>query len=135
MAAVTFFSRTPSLALKGLIARISGYSSKMEPSGSLETAELVFPMVFNLGQPWDIRLGRDGDIRRNRSFTAGLFAGPVAVACDAGAELLQVDLTPLGAVRLFGGATAELAAQVVDLRAVDRFGGEYEAIHDQLHRC
>jgi AraC-like DNA-binding protein len=67
------------------------------------------------------------------SFTAGLFAGPVVVSCDAGAELLQVDLTPLGAVRLFGGAAADLAAQVVDLRAVDQFDGEFEAIHDRLH--
>lgn len=133
MADVTYSSRTPSRDSNGLIARISGYSSKTEPSWSLETAELVFPIVFNLGQPWDIRLGLEGDSRRNMSFTAGLFAGPVAVSCDAGAALLQVDLTPLGAARLFGGAAADLAAQVVDLRAVDRFRGEYDAIHDQLH--
>lgn len=133
MAGPVFLSRPPSRALGGLIARISGYASKTKPSWFLETAELVFPIVFNLGPPWDIRLGREGDVNRNSSFTAGLFAGPVAVSCDAGAELLQVDLTPLGASRLFGGAAAELAAQVVDLRAVDRFEGEYDAIHDQLH--
>lgn len=133
MGDVTFISRMPSWALKGLVARISGYSSKLEPSFSLETAELVFPLVFNLGQPWAIRLGREGDVHRKLSFTAGLFDGPVAVAADAGAELLQVDLTPLGAARLFGGAAADLAAQVVDLSALDRFSGEYDAIHDQLY--
>lgn len=90
-------------------------------------------MVFNLGQPWDIRLGHEGDVNRNLSFTAGLFPGPVAVSSDAGAELLQVDLTPLGAARLFGGAASDLAARVVDLGAVDRFAGEYDAIHDRLY--
>ncbi|MCR9195783.1 MAG: AraC family transcriptional regulator [Hyphomonas sp.] len=133
MADVTFISRTPSRALTGLVARISGYCSKTEPSRFLETAELVFPIVFNLGEPWDIRLGRKGDGTRAFSFTAGLFPGPVSVSCDGRAELIQVDLTPLGAVRLFGGAAAELASQVVDLSAVDQFGGAYDAIHDQLH--
>lgn len=133
MADVTISSRTPSTALTGLIARISGYASKAEPSRSLETAELVFPLVFNLGEPWNIRLGQEGDAYRSSSFTAGLFPGPVAVSCDAGAELIQVDLTPLGAVRLFGGAAAEMAAQVVELSAFDQLGGEYEAIHDRLY--
>lgn len=57
----------------------------------------------------------------------------MAVSCDAGAELIQIDLTPLGAVRLFGGAAAELAAKVVELRAIDQLGGEYETIHERLH--
>ena len=133
MTTVTFCSREPCRALQGLVARISGYVSKREPSRFLETAELVFPMVFNLCQPWDIRLGQDGDAERNMSFTAGLFPGPVSVSAAAGAELLQVDLTPLGAARLFGGASSDLAAQVIDLGAVDRFAGEYDAIHDRLY--
>ncbi|MGP1395292.1 MAG: helix-turn-helix domain-containing protein [Inquilinaceae bacterium] len=133
MAEVTFISRMPSQALTGLIARISGYASKTEESRFLETAELVFPIVFNLGQPWDIQLGRQGDIARTSSFTAGLYPGPVTVSCEPGAHLLQVDLTPLGAARLFGGAAAELASQVVELSAVDQFGGEYETIHDRLY--
>ena len=134
MADLTFVSRAPSWTHTGVIGRISGYASLTEPSRFLETAELVFPLVFNLGQPWDIRLGREGVSSRNLSFTAGLYPGPVAVSCAAGAELLQVDLTPLGALRLFGGAAADLAGQVVDLSAVERFGGEYDAIHDRL-RC
>lgn len=132
MATVTFVSRKPCQALHGLISRISGYVSKSAPSCFLETAELVFPMVFNLGQPWDIRLGHEGETKRTASFTAGLFPGPVAVSCDGEAELVQVDLTPVGAARLFGGASSDLAAKVVDLDAVDRFDGAFEAIHDQL---
>lgn len=126
-------SRAPSRALNGLIARISGYSSRTEPSWSLETAELVFPLVLNLDQPWDIGLGLEGGTNRNMSFTAGLFVGPVVVSCDAGAKRLQVDLTPLGAARLIGGAAANLAAQVVDLSAVDRFDGELAAIYERPH--
>ncbi len=133
MADTMFVSRPPSLPFNGLIARISGYSSRTKPSWFRETAELVFPLVFNLGQPWDIQLGSEGDAIRSLSFTAGLCPGPVVVSCAAGAELLQVDLTPLGAARLFGGAAAELAGQVVDLRSVERFGGEYNAIHERLH--
>lgn len=133
MADVTFLSRPPSRALAGLVARISGYASPTEASAFLETAELVYPIVFNLGQPWEIRLGRDGETHRTSSFTAGLFPGPVAVSCAAGAELLQVDLTPFGAFRLFGGAAADLASRVVELSAVDRFGEECDAVHHQLH--
>ncbi|MEQ8402002.1 MAG: AraC family transcriptional regulator, partial [Roseitalea porphyridii] len=121
MADTMSLSRRPSLLFSGLIARISGYRSSTEPSWFIETAEMVFPLVFNLGQPWDIRLGSEGDANRSMSFTAGLYPGPVSVSCAAGAELLQVDLTPLGAARLFGGAAAELAGRVVDLRSVDRF--------------
>jgi hypothetical protein len=51
MTEVTVSSRTPSQALNGLVARISGYSSRTEPSWSVETAELVLPLIFNLGQP------------------------------------------------------------------------------------
>jgi AraC-like DNA-binding protein len=135
MADTMSLSRRPSLLFSGLIARISGYRSSTEPSWFIETAEMVFPLVFNLGQPWDIRLGSEGDANRSMSFTAGLYPGPVSVSCAAGAELLQVDLTPLGAARLFGGAAAELAGRVVDLRSVDRFAGEHDAIHDLLHRA
>ncbi len=133
MADTMFLSRQPSLPISGLIARITGYSSRTKPSWFRETAELVFPLVFNLGQPWAIQLGSEGDAKHRRSFTAGLYPGPVSVSCAAGAELLQVDLTPLGAARLLGGAAAELAGQVVDMRSVERFGGEYDAIHDRLY--
>lgn len=132
MVARLFISCPPSLSLSGLIARISGYSSKSEPSWFRETAELVFPLVFNLGQPWDIKLGSNGCPDRSLSFTAGLYPGPVTVSCATGAELLQVDLTPLGAARLFGGAAADLAGHVVDLRSVEPFRDEYDKIHDRL---
>ncbi|MEL6208017.1 MAG: helix-turn-helix domain-containing protein [Pseudomonadota bacterium] len=133
MADPTFVSRSPSRALNGLVSRISGYVSKTEPSVFLETAELVFPLVFNLGKPWDIQLGMKEGFDRNQSFVAGLFPGPVRVSCDAGAELLQVDVTPLGAARLFGGAAADLAGHVVDLKSIAQFSGDYDAIHDQLY--
>ena len=127
-----FLSRQTLGPLSRLIARVSGYFCPGEPSFFVETAELVFPIVFNLGRPWFIRLGPGGPFDRRQSFIAGLHPGPVAVSCGAGAELLQVDLTPIGAFRLFGGATAELASQTLDLRTVTRFDGEYDAIHDQL---
>ncbi len=88
--------------------------------------------MFNLGRPWDIRLGRGGPVTRTSSVTAGLFPGAVDVSCNAGAELVQVDLTPLGAVRLLGEAAADLASQIVDLDSIDGRMGDCRPIPDQL---
>lgn len=132
MADIAFATRTPPPDLQGLVARICGFASHAKPCAFVETAELVFPVVFNLGQPWEIGLG-GGARERRTSFTAGLFPGPVFVTSDAGAELLQIDLTPTGAARLFGGAAAELESLVVDLESVDPFARQLDSFLDQLH--
>lgn len=107
---------------------MAGYSSDTAPSAFVEVAELVFPLVFSFGSAWRIGLNGARFVPLG-AFTAGLFAGPVHVACDPGAELVQVDLTPCGAAQIFGGAAAELSGQVMPLEDIPPFAGR---IHDLL---
>lgn len=112
--------RRPPAHLAGVITDLCAYRETMP--GRLvqrETASLVVPLVISLGSPFSIALGRNpGPSDRQPSFAAGLYPGPVHIASDGAAECVQVNLTPLGAYRLFGGAVAELAARMVDIEAV-----------------
>ena len=133
MSDIAFVSRQPCAALRGLVTRISGYSARSAPSAFLETAELVVPLIFNLGAPWHVGLGGREAERQVTGFTAGLVPGPVRVSCPGDAELVQVDLTPFGAVRLLGGEVMELVERVVEMDAIDPFAGKAEALHDELY--
>lgn len=78
-------------------------------------------MMIALGEPFS-------DFRRLESSTpgsgpigslvAGLTDGPRAVEHPGGKEVIRLDLTPLGASRLFALPMAEVANQVVELRDV-----------------
>ncbi len=131
MSNIVFVSRPPAPALRGLVARVSGYATGPAPSHFVETAELVFPLIFNLGRSWRIGIGGWED-ERPRGFTAGLVAGPVRTSCPGDAELVQVDLTPLGAARLFGGAAAEMAGRAIELDAVAPFSTASPLLDEQL---
>lgn len=66
--------------------------------------------------------GRD---RRFESFVAGLYPGPAHTWYRGGQLGVQIDLTPLGAYRLFGVPGNLLAGQVLDLDDVaPALGGE-----------
>ena len=66
---------------------------------------LIVPLIISFGSPYLIALARQpGPSDRQLSFTAGLHAGPVNIESDGRAESVQVDFTPLGAYRFFGGA-------------------------------
>ena len=91
-----------------------------------EAASLVVPLIISFGTPFLIALGREPDAAdRQPSFAAGLYAGPVLIESDGGAECVQVDFTPLGAYRFFGGAVVDLAARMVDM--VRRAGPRWPA--------
>lgn len=79
-------------------------------------APLAFPLLINLGSPFRIALGRDpGRADRQPSFAAGLFPGPVQIESDGRAVCIQIDLTPLGAYRFYGGAVPHLSGRMVDI--------------------
>lgn len=107
--------RAPSQRTAGLISGMSGYREMARGRFSLrETASLVVPFIISFGTPFLIALGREPDAAdRQPSFAAGLYAGPVLIESDGGAECVQVDFTPLGAYRFFGGAVVDLAARMV----------------------
>ena len=76
----------------------------------------MVPLIISFGTPFLIALGREPDAAdRQPSFAAGLHAGPVFIESDGGAECVQVDFTPLGAYRFFGGTVVDLAARMVDI--------------------
>lgn len=79
-------------------------------------APLSLPLLINLGNPFRIALGREPGLSDARpSFAAGLFPGPVQIESDGRAMCIQIDFTPLGAYRFFGGAMPDLTARMVDI--------------------
>jgi AraC-like DNA-binding protein len=91
----------------------------------------VVPLIINFGTPFLIALGREpAAADRQPSFAAGLHAGPVFIESDGGAECMQVDFTPLGAYRFFGGTVVDLAARMVDIG--DVLGREGRQLRERL---
>lgn len=109
--------RMPSPRAAGLICGMTAY--RETATGRFyqrEAAPLRLPLIISLGSPFLIALGREPTAAdRQPSFAAGLYAGPVHIESDGRAECIQVDFTPLGAYRFFGGAVGELAAHMIDI--------------------
>lgn len=115
-----FVHRAPSPALRGVVARMTGYRERQAGDWrQREAASLTVPLIVSFGSPFRIALDREaGPDDRQPSFAAGLHAGPVDIRSDGGAACVQVDFTPLGAIGVFGGALPHLASRMVDLADV-----------------
>ena len=109
--------RPASPRLAGLISSISFYRERgLGLAAFRHAAPLALPLLVNLGTPFRIALGHQPDSTDARpSFAAGLFPGPVVIESDGRAECVQVDFTPLGAYRFFGGAVPDLTARMIGL--------------------
>lgn len=131
-APVELMHRAPSPRLAGVVTRIIGY--RESAGGGLsqrETAELVVPLIVSLGSAFRIALDRAPLASdRQPSFVAGLHAGPVHIQSDGGAECVQIDFTPLGAYRVFGGAVVGLADRMTDI--ADVFGCDGWRLRERL---
>src|SRR5262245_52303572 len=84
--------RAPSQRMAGLISGLTGYRETARGRFfQREIAGLVVPLIFSFGTPFLIALRRDPDADdRQPSFAAGLYAGPVHIESDGGAECVQV---------------------------------------------
>lgn len=124
--------RRPSPEIAHLVCALSGYRETAPGQfRQRETASLVVPLIISLGSPFRIALGRDpAESDRQPSFAAGLYAGPVHIESDGAAECIQLDFTPLGAFRFFGGAIPQLTARMVDIG--DILGPEGERLRQRL---
>ena len=124
--------RAPSQRTAGLIAGMSGYREAACGRLSMrETAGLLVPLIISFGTPCLIALGRAPDASdRQPSFAAGLYAGPVHIESDGRAECVQIDFTPVGAYRFFGGAVVDLTARMVDMS--DVLGRDGRALRERL---
>lgn len=109
--------RSASPRLARLVSSISFYRERgLGLTAFRHAAPLALPLLVNLGTPFRIALGHQPDTADARpSFAAGLFPGPVLIESDGRAECVQVDFTPLGAYRFFGGAVPDLTARMVGL--------------------
>ncbi|WP_407167692.1 helix-turn-helix domain-containing protein [Bradyrhizobium sp. ORS 111] len=130
--AFDFARRSPSPHMASLIVGMTGYRETAAGRISQrQTAPLIVPLIISFGTPFLIGLAREPDASdRQLSFAAGLHAGPVYIESDGRAECVQVDFTPLGAYRFFGGAVADLAGRMVDIG--DVLGHEGRRLREQL---
>ncbi|MGH9049148.1 MAG: helix-turn-helix domain-containing protein [Acidimicrobiia bacterium] len=89
-------------------------------------------LILSFGDSIDVTTANGGEARpqRLRSFVAGLHDAPVFTQYEGCQHGVQVDLTPLGAFRLFGVPAHELANHSVGLDDVR--GREIEHLIDRL---
>jgi AraC-like DNA-binding protein len=87
------------------------------------------PLIINFGAPFTLRDDRSEAI--HRSFAAGVYDGPVIVGSRGNAHCLQVNFSPLGALRFFGVAQSEIARRTLPLD--DLLGPGANALIGELH--
>jgi len=84
----------------------------LRPVTMRETPRPGIPMIFNLGPEWRLReAGRQP--RRADSFLSGLSEHYTLVESTGRSSCMQVNFTPLGALRLLGLPLREIADRVV----------------------
>lgn len=121
----------PHAALRPDVIGYAGYrESASLPIWRREVPSAVIPVIVNFGAAFRIRHGPATD-RDHASFTAGLFSRPVIVGSTGSAYCVQVNLTPLGALRLFHLPQSELADRTISLDEI--LGAEGCALVNELH--
>lgn len=130
----TLVRRAPAPALSRYVLGYEGYLERGgRPVWRREAATPVVPLIINVDAPWDIgEVARPHEARAfARSFVAGLHDRPVLVGSRGRALCLQVDLTPLGALRLLAVPMQSLAGRTVELAdVVGSFADELEDLFD-----
>ncbi len=119
----TITAGTPHASLRGVVLRYEGYAERsVGPVTFRELPCTYVPIIIDLDAGWTVAHRQHAEPLRLGSFVAGITDGPVLVGHSGSAHCLQVDLTPLGARRLFGIPMSELANQTVPIDALGRFG-------------
>jgi hypothetical protein len=123
-----------SLPHPALAPHVIGYSGYRETGGKpvwrRELPVSFIPVIINFDAPFVLREGRMGETRHD-SFAAGVYAEPVMVGSSGSAHCLQVNFSPLGALRFFGVAQSEIAGRTLSL--ADLLGRDALLLADELH--
>ncbi|HEY3681868.1 MAG TPA: helix-turn-helix transcriptional regulator [Streptosporangiaceae bacterium] len=121
--------RAPHPALRGHLSRYAGYWEDTVPLRRREVPSGVVPLIISFGDPIDVSgLGEPRHLVT--SFAGGLTDAPAITEHGGRQHGVQVDLTPLGAYRLFGVPMRELANRVVALD--DLFGPAARVLAERL---
>lgn len=105
----------PHSALSPYVIDYSGYrESGTREVWRRELPSSFIPLIINFGPPFTIRDAPDREADYG-SFTAGVYAGPVIVGSQGSAHCLQVNFSPLGALRFFRVAQSEIAGRTLAL--------------------
>lgn len=118
----------------GLAPYVIDYSGYRETGGQpvwrRELPCSFIPLIINFDAPFTLRDERWGDARYD-SFSAGVYEGPVIVGSTGSAHCLQVNFSPLGALRFFGVAQSEIAGRTLSL--ADLLGPGAALLIEELH--
>ncbi|GIH78798.1 helix-turn-helix domain-containing protein [Planobispora longispora] len=111
---LTFAEGRPGAFLRPYVTELSAYAERYEePLIRRQPPFAGVVVIFGLGEP--IGLSGPGTRERLASFAGGLHDVYVDTVIAGATEGVQVNLTPLGARRLFGLPMSELAHRVVSL--------------------
>lgn len=117
-----------------LTPHVIGYSGYRETGGKpvwrRELPCSFIPLIINFDEPFTLRDGRAAETRY-RSFAAGVYSAPVIVGSGGSAFCLQVNFSPLGALRFFGVAQSEIAGRTLSL--ADLLGPGAALLIEELH--
>lgn len=106
--------RAPHASLRGHVRSYLGYREDTVPLRRREVPAAIVPMIISFGDPIDVA-GPGEAPRALTSFTGGLSDGPTITEHGGRQRGMQVNLSPLGAYRLFGHPMEDLANRVLSL--------------------
>ena len=122
----------PDARLRGDVLVLEDYAERAAATVRQRHLPALFvPVIVNFGPPYGIADPRDPTAAaQHGSFTGGLGESGAVTESPGNARCVQVNLTPLGARRVFGVPMHELAGRVVGLG--DLLGREAERLEEQL---
>ena len=116
----TLARRSPPSSLSGVVNGYCGYTERsVLPMRRREVAMGGVVLIVSFGDPIAVQLSAEPAARRVTSFVAGLHDGWVVTEYAGPQAGVQIDLTPLGAYRLLGIPSSEIANGVVGVDALD----------------
>jgi len=121
--------RAPHAVLRGHVRGYLGYREDTVPLRRREVPSAIVPLIISFGDPIDVA-GPGEEPRALTSFAGGLSDGPAITEHGGRQHGMQVNLSPLGAYRLFGLPMRELANRVVSLD--DVFGPAARVLAERL---
>jgi AraC-like DNA-binding protein len=121
----------PHPALAPDVIDYSGYrEAGGRPVWRRELPVSFIPLIINFGAPFTLRDERMSETPY-WSFSAGVTTAPVIVGSSGSAHCLQVNFSPLGALRFFGVAQSEIAERTLPLD--DLLGPGANLLIEELH--